>query len=360
MDFDLLDDLQNNAEPVSKLNKWLFNSTKQQAFIDLYISLKLDSDGNIVEKDTNIIELMSEIYKETYGENSIFVVVCTYISDSINNGVSRDEAMVHWFDIDIVQIFSITTKVKIRDKEGGNNNILSTLSAFLKHQSELQIKVKKSLKVSIGIMLFGIFGYIMTAIYALPAISDSYSIKLSGYSAMVAQTGELASQIGYLWILIIIIIKKIWSWSLSKFGWLPIYKYQKVAHFFAMLSLIKKTGETTSIALEMMYPYLVPFLKPHVEKMLEATGEQNGYDHLDTGLLSLEAKVKLLSIGRIQSSDSQVRFSELSDFIQRNTTEKIDKLSNITPLLALVISMSMFGIAIFAVMGITMKAMGAI
>ncbi|WP_152630897.1 hypothetical protein [Photobacterium kishitanii] len=94
--------------------------------------------------------------------------------------------------------------------------------------------------------------------------------------------------------------------------------------------------------------------------MLEATGEQNGYDHLDTGLLSLEAKVKLLSIGRIQSSDSQVRFSELSDFIQRNTTEKIDKLSNITPLLALVISMSMFGIAIFAVMGITMKAMGAI
>lgn len=357
MEFDIgFNSTENKAISVNTLEKWQFNSKKQQAFIELYLSLKINNADQIVEKDDVIFEMMRDIFIEVYGESSIYVTVCRYLLDSIEQGISRDHAMAQYFDKDIVQIFSISTTVNTQGN--GAASVLPMLSKFLKRQYKLNSITKRTIVISSIILGIGILTFVLTATMALPALASSYSVEVEGYNKLIVNIGEIIKNIGFFWIPIVIAISKLVKYSLSNYAWLPIYRYQKVAHLFSMLALIKSTGETTIDGLELIKPNLIPFLIPHVDKMLTTDGSQKGFDHLDTGLLSLEAQVKLRSIGRIQSVDADNSFLELSEFIETNNTKKIETLAGLTPLFTLGISVTIMGSVLGAIVMLMMVGLG--
>ncbi|PSV27667.1 hypothetical protein [Photobacterium sp. GB-72] len=356
MDYDIgLNNPTTQVTKVNRLESLQFTNKKQQAFIELYLSLKINNADQVVEKDDVIFEMMRDIFTEVYSESSIYVTVCQYLLDSIEQGISRDDAMSQYFNNDVVQIFAITTTVT---SQASGSNVLSLLSQFLKRQFKINATTKRTLFISAFIIAIGILTFVITATTALPLLASSYSIELTGYSKLIANIGNVITTIGFFWLPILIVLIKLFSYSLSHFAWLPIYRYQKVAHLFSMLALIKSTGETTIDGLELIKPNLIPFLHPHVEQMLNTDGSQKGFDHLDTGLLSLEARVKLRSIGRIQSVDADSSFLDLSEFIETNNTKKIETLAGLTPLFALGITIVLMLSVLASVVMLMMEGMG--
>lgn len=320
-----LDILEIVIEKVKKIyNKNRLSSKEQIKFLSLYATLRSDN-----AQDKWVLEELINVFTQAKGASSQEVAFCKEALEAMESGLSIYEIMQDWFGNELVTVMKASRK---------SRTAKASLDALVMQMSKWKSAKSNYMTNMITASAFFIVMFIVhycSSAFLLPSLGKGSAIEHWGIIA--TPFGEYALWINkYFLIISFTIITTLTGYIVGIYTYtgrfredldnLPLYGLYRdstAAKLFSMLSVLcnKESSLLLTQALEIVDSSKSKYECHHIDIMKERT-ETGDFSliQLDTGLLPVDMRARLLVAGRQQGG---VSLSYAFELISRSLTDDI-------------------------------------
>ncbi|MFM5296258.1 hypothetical protein ACEUAI_18705 [Aeromonas veronii] len=288
--------------------KFFFRRDQQLAFIENYISLKVNN--NRIMKDRDLLIGLKDLYQVQYGEANTTVKIIGLLLEKITEGVSLPEAMGPYFRPDIVQVFSASY-----NSRAGFDEVKGLIQRIINGD-----KLVRAFMTSISFPLFFLFVTVCLFLFVgglfIPMTIEM--IEKDAIDSLLYFSMDVSAFVLDYWYLVLLpffVLTGLYvysrqNWFSEERNWadnhLPPYQVMALLYsynIFGILSMLSSSGLKSESAgtkisirkaIETMLETATPYASWHLKQMLDMTsGGVFGLLQLETGLLPTRLKMRL-------------------------------------------------------------------
>jgi type II secretory pathway component PulF len=325
---------------------FFFPQRSQFAFLSNFASLRAGDNGKLNLSSKETLAALRDIYEQEAGDDSIELQVCSSMLECIREGDGLHDAMEEWFHPDICLTY------RVSQAAGNMQSGVDDIIAMMSNQNKLKSGFIFSMLMPLMIFIVGTAAFLIISTGILPTLFTTPGSleKATGLVVPAIWLGAALKKIGPFIVIGLPPLLAGFLYLVPRWGLTGIYRNFAAGRFFSLFSLLIRSKLSVRDALQTLLPHVSPFIQGHIEQMLDMTQEGvSEFKQLDTNLLPIQLRIRLLVSGKSGSKSATEVFSTVAKHATRDFSEAIQKAQATLYWSLIAIGMGLLGLAIGAV-----------